>query len=273
MGYANDSLLFGIHVRCFDALPDGGVTDRAIIRGIWCWASGGKYQVVYFGVFGIADGFFVSLFHRKLVRQDAHLEFWYIPLGPLLYRENPHLHWPGDADEDFVKNDYEGAYEKSIPSNMVGSNGSNSPPKDSVLEKGVDMTLPPVRKVKKLELEERFLASTKYWSIFNPAMLWSYVQYIALQGVTKDCITHSSEALLKIHRQAQEYELRCEHLFTYAQVTPATLMSIAHGPNDVSNVVGPWSSAYSTYGSGVVDTESPTPIWALVIAGSLLGAG
>ncbi|KAL9623832.1 MAG: hypothetical protein Q9160_001823 [Pyrenula sp. 1 TL-2023] len=228
---------------------------------------------VFFGVLGIAYGFFVPFFHRKLAQQDARIKFWHIPLGPLLYRKNTPLYWPGDPNGDFVKNYYEGAFEKNARSNAADSTGSSSPHEDSTLEKGVDMAQPPARKIKKLEPEERFLAPTKHLSLFHPARLWSYVQYIALQGVTRDCITHSSEALQKIHGQARQYDLRCEHLFTYAQVTSAMLMSIAHGSNDVSNAVGPWSSAYSTYRSSFVDTESPTPIWILVIAGFLLGAG
>ena len=49
--------------------------------------------------------------------------------------------------------------------------------------------------------------------------------------------------------------------------------SIAHGSNDVANAVGPWSAAYSTWRSGEVDTKAATPIWILVVAGFLLGAG
>ena len=50
-------------------------------------------------------------------------------------------------------------------------------------------------------------------------------------------------------------------------------MSIAHGSNDVANAVGPWAAAYSTYEAGQVKTKAPTPVWILVIAGFLLGAG
>jgi len=51
------------------------------------------------------------------------------------------------------------------------------------------------------------------------------------------------------------------------------LMSIAHGSNDVANAVGPWAAVYHTYLNGEVSTKSPTPVWFLVIAGFLLGAG
>lgn len=42
---------------------------------------------------------------------------------------------------------------------------------------------------------------------------------------------------------------------------------------DIANAVGPVSAVYSTYRSGVVETEAATPIWILVIGGLLLGLG
>lgn len=50
-------------------------------------------------------------------------------------------------------------------------------------------------------------------------------------------------------------------------------MSIAHGSNDVANAVGPWAAVYQTYQAGEIATTSPTPVWFLVVAGFLLGAG
>lgn len=51
------------------------------------------------------------------------------------------------------------------------------------------------------------------------------------------------------------------------------MMSIAHGSNDVANAVGPWAAVYDTYRAGRTSTQSPTPVWFLVIAGLLLGLG
>jgi phosphate/sulfate permease len=51
------------------------------------------------------------------------------------------------------------------------------------------------------------------------------------------------------------------------------MMSIAHGSNDVANAVGPWVAAYQTYQTGVVSEDADTPVWILIIAGFLLGAG
>lgn len=41
----------------------------------------------------------------------------------------------------------------------------------------------------------------------------------------------------------------------------------------MANAVGPWVATYNTYTTGVVTKEADTPIWILIIAGLLLGAG
>lgn len=41
----------------------------------------------------------------------------------------------------------------------------------------------------------------------------------------------------------------------------------------MANAVGPWVASYNVYMSGVVEEKNHTPVWILVIAGVLLGAG
>jgi phosphate/sulfate permease len=76
-----------------------------------------------------------------------------------------------------------------------------------------------------------------------------------------------------VHARAIIYDNKTEHLWTYAQVASAMMMSIAHGSNDVANAVGPWVASYNTYTSGKVTPKADTPIWILIIAGLLLGIG
>ncbi|KAH7311897.1 phosphate transporter [Rhexocercosporidium sp. MPI-PUGE-AT-0058] len=51
------------------------------------------------------------------------------------------------------------------------------------------------------------------------------------------------------------------------------MMSTAHGSNDVANAVTSWVAACSTFMSGDVNSISNTPVWILIAAGFLLGAG
>ncbi|KAK6227629.1 phosphate transporter [Colletotrichum tabaci] len=126
---------------------------------------------------------------------------------------------------------------------------------------------------RKPEPEERFLAPTAHLPIHNPKRIWSFIKYFFLQGVTRDCVTHASSQLSAIHGKAKRYDNRVEHLWTYAQVASAMMMSIAHGSNDVANAVGPWIAAYQVYMTGEIREDGESPIWILVVAGFLLGAG
>ena len=107
----------------------------------------------------------------------------------------------------------------------------------------------------------------------NPAKWWGYLKFVLLHGITVDVITHDSATLQAIHARAHRYDVRVEHMWTYCQVVSAMMMSIAHGSNDVANAVGPWAATFQTYKSGEVNTEAPTPVWFLVVAGLLLGLG
>ena len=120
---------------------------------------------------------------------------------------------------------------------------------------------------------ERFLASTANLPFYYPERLLSYTKFFLLQGVTRDCVTHYSDALESTYAEAQQYDNRTEDVFSYVQIGSAMMMSIAHGSNDVANAVGPWLGAYMTWKNGFISTETPTPIWILCVAGALLGAG
>jgi PiT family inorganic phosphate transporter len=238
----------------------------------------------FFGCLLIGYVFFMPYFHRRLVQRDARIRFYHVPLGPLLYKENPPLYYPRQG-EWALTNHYEDAYgvvnaggNKTGAQNpdVAGALTEEKGPKDTDMERQPDsVTSSPEIAPKKriIEPEERFLDPVRELSWFNPAKWWGYLKYIFLQGVTRDVITHDSALLRDIHSRARRYDDRVEHMWTYCQVISAIMMSIAHGSNDVANAVGPWVGSYHTYRSGVVDTEASTPVWFLVLAGLLLGGG
>ncbi|KAL8937676.1 MAG: hypothetical protein Q9216_004310 [Gyalolechia sp. 2 TL-2023] len=232
---------------------------------------------VFFGILALAYIFFVPYIHRRLVKQDARIKFYHLPLGPLLWKENPYIYYPANADGPVVIDYYENAYSadssvENLPESPDASEKDVKTADASALEKANPLLVPTARK-RVIEPEERFLAPTKHLSIANPSRLFSLVKYFLFQGVTRDCVSHATPHLMATHARAKKYDNRAEHLFTYAQVLSAMLMSIAHGSNDVANAIGPWAAAYSTYRANEVATKVPTPVWALVIAGFLLGAG
>ena len=247
---------------------------------------------VFFGVLLFSYIFFMPYVRRRLVMKDPRVRPWHIILGPLLSRENPPLFFPGKGDAvviDYYENAHDDSNtpedaEKNAEKNGDATDGKNKNSNDEntkpssladgeregvVVQDGVA-----VQRVKrKPEPEERWLTPNAHLSIFHPTRIWGFIKYALLQGVSRDCVTHSSEQLADVHARAKRYDNRAEHLWTYAQVVSAIMMSIAHGSNDVANAVGPWVAAYQTYMSGEVTSKAPTPVWILVIAGFLLGAG
>ncbi|KAI5361222.1 Putative phosphate transporter [Septoria linicola] len=255
---------------------------------------------VFFGVLLIAYVFFMPYFERKLVRKDTRLRIWHIPMGPLLRKENVKLFWPGKGDE-YVTNYYEDAYgnvaagqkddERARATGVAGSDTNSNEISFRDTEKSSDTpmgkapsdesALDPAASPQEMKYRarayvhpyDRWIVPVKDLSWVNPKKWWNWIKFLLLRGVFMDCITHDSGKLREIHARAHRYDVRVEHLWTYCQVISAMLMSIAHGSNDIANAVGPVAAVYSTYQTGQVDTESPTPIWILVIGGLLLGLG
>ncbi|KEF51946.1 PiT family inorganic phosphate transporter [Exophiala aquamarina CBS 119918] len=249
----------------------GGGKAAGIILGVWA------------GILGISYIFFMPYFERRLIKEDSRVKFYHIPLGPLLRKENPPLYFPA-KESRCVVDYYEDPYAVAESSSSVNSlkeqkqstgDEVRSAPDSASVEKGLatEKVQPSAPVRRPLTPHERFLDPVRHLSWTNPQRWWGYFKFGLLQGVTRDCVSHDSVKLREIHARAAKYDVRVEHLWTYCQVASAILMSIAHGSNDVANAVGPWAAVYHTYLNGEVSTKSPTPVWFLVIAGFLLGAG
>lgn len=174
---------------------------------------------VFFGVLLIAYVFFVPYFHRRLVKNDPRIKFWHIPLGPLLWKDDTFIPYPGKADGLVVKDYYENAHTAGDSSNDIATDGTRDcPDKEeslgdtSALEKGQIASTVVVRRKAVIEPEERFLAPTKHLPIYSLSRLWSWTQYFLLQGVTRDCVSHGSEQLRKTHAYAIRYDNRVERM-------------------------------------------------------------
>ncbi|KAF6766005.1 sodium:inorganic phosphate symporter [Ephemerocybe angulata] len=65
-----------------------------------------------------------------------------------------------------------------------------------------------------------------------------------------------------------------EHLYSFLQVFSACVASFAHGANDVSNAIGPFSVIYHVWSSGELSgSKTPVPVWALVFGAGMLVVG
>ena len=227
---------------------------------------------VFFGCLAVALVFFMPYFHRRLVKEDARVRLRHVPMGPLLLKENVPLYWPSKG-EKFVVDYYEDTY-SSKPDTKNPTTGESQ-----LTDPGTDLENTPASSPEihpqkaHVGPNERFILPVQDLSWADPRKIWGYTKWVLLQGVTRDVVSHDSAALRAIHARACRYDDRVEHLWTYCQVVSAMMMSIAHGANDVANAVGPWVAVYQSYVAGNVNTEAPTPVWFLVVAGLLLGLG
>jgi phosphate/sulfate permease len=283
------ALFFVIEIPISPGIEGEGALNPGVVVGI--------ILGVFFGVLGISYIFFVPYFKARLIRKDGRLRFHHVILGPLLLRENPPLFWPAKENRAVV--DY---YSSQLTADEASDDGihkkSPSPTNDNNMIAGLDngtgdeitahsktireaesggSTEPGAMITKKgpkmPEPEERWLHPYKNLPLYNPTRLINMAKYFFLQGVSRDCVTHSSVELADVHSRAKRYDNRVEHLWKYAQVLSAMIMSIAHGSNDVANALGPWVGAYNTWQTERVEEEADTPIWIIVVAGFLLGAG
>jgi PiT family inorganic phosphate transporter/sodium-dependent phosphate transporter len=281
-----------------DAVPSG-----PDIEGLGLRAQFGIPVGTFLLVLAIAYVFFLPYFHRVVKKQDPRLRPWHIPLGPLLWRDDPWLYFPGKGDSIVI--DYyqtspsaessdtnlaengprsrraertSGPEEKTadpyighLASNTASETSRSTSPSVDNIETGRPAS--PPRHCRWLEPEERWLAPVSHLPIYHPRRQFNYLKYVFLQGVSRDCVTQVSEELAAIHKKAPRYDNRVEHLWTYAQVASAIMMSIAHGSNDVANAVGPWVACYQVFLYGKAIEKVKTPVWILAVAGFLLGAG
>lgn len=80
--------------------------------------------------------------------------------------------------------------------------------------------------------------------------------------------------LKEMHEIADQYDNDTEHLYTYLQVLTACVNSFAHGANDVSNAVGPFSAIYYIWSEGThLGKDTPTPTWILAFGAVFIVIG
>ena len=77
----------------------------------------------------------------------------------------------------------------------------------------------------------------------------------------------------KMHKNAEKFDARTEHVFTFVQVVTATFDSFSHGANDVANSIGPFAGVVSIYVHRGISDKSEVPIWILILGGAGIVAG
>ncbi|KAF5236251.1 hypothetical protein FANTH_11365 [Fusarium anthophilum] len=228
---------------------------------------------VFGGVWIISTVFFVPYFHAKLVKEDHRLRFWHIPMGPLLAKQGYNLYWPGSAEAPTTVDYYASEY-------VDGKSGSESVQDQEYKQ---DAPLAPEenpatnddtnRQAAVDSKRQKDLEAVESLPWLHPRRLLATMKLVFTYGITRDIIHHQSKGLEDVHQRAPHFDNKVEHLWTTAQVCSAMIMSIAHGANDVSNAIGPFTTEYMTWKSGVTSAKTDTPDWIKAVGGLTLGVG
>ncbi|KAI6896550.1 hypothetical protein D0869_12875 [Hortaea werneckii] len=248
-----------------------------------------------FGVAGgvglICVGFFLPYLYRKLVLDDWQLKWYMFPLGPFLLKRGPVPERPAGEQAAVVQDYYRGhktkaqlqeeGVDRQVVDDLENSkevrltttscadsdeitrevSSNNAAPANTTVEKGDE--LPWYKNKENLTASNMFKLAKKAF----------------FHGVDRDIVAEQKKKSIltgdldKMHAEAQFFDNKTEHLFSFLQVMTAATASFAHGSNDVSNSIGPLATIFLIWNSGELSSKSPVPIWVLVFGGAAIVIG
>jgi sodium-dependent phosphate transporter len=251
---------------------------------------------VAFGVGGavavIVATFFIPFLHRRIIMEDWELKGWEVIKGPLLLRRPQPA--PKPEGVPGIRDFYAGHLtaeqleakragearvasediEKGVASSMnARSDGSES-----------DITTLPSIAPANLDDAGRQLSKPRKCPLpglwyTTPAVAWYWVKYAALHGVEQDVVDQQkhkdflSGDIEKVHATGEHYDNRAEYTYSFLQVLTASTTSFAHGANDVSNAIGPYTTIYFIWSTAKISTKVPVPLWILAFGGAGIVVG
>ena len=194
-------------------------------------------------------------------------------MGPLLWKDGYTLYKPGNPDTEVVPNyyssEYTGKQDQQASSSSLDS--VSRAEKQPLAEVNSDSNETQQQDVVPSRSKEMHAVDSLPRA--HPKRIFATIKLVFTYGMTRDVITHQSRGLDDVHRRAPVYDNKVEHLWTTAQVCSAMIMSVAHGANDVSNAIGPFTTEYETWSSGVTSAKTDTPTWIKAVGGLGLAFG
>lgn len=80
-------------------------------------------------------------------------------------------------------------------------------------------------------------------------------------------VLESDSNVQAIHDNAEKFNEKTEHTFSFIQIFTAAMDSFAHGANDVANSIGPFAAIWSIYDTSKVNSKANVPLWILSLGG------
>lgn len=249
-----------------------------------------EYQSV--GVaFGVGGGvaltiatFFIPFLYRRIIRDDCQLKDWEVLKGPLLLRRpDPPVRIPDFYADHLTHDELEAkrAAEGHATTSDIEKGTAHSV---NPLDQSSDVDVTPVPSVAPATgAPDRQLSITKKqpppgaW--YTPSVAWYWVKYAALHGVEQDVVDQQknrdflSGDIEKIHSTGEHFDNRAEYTYSFLQIMTASTTSFAHGANDVSNAIGPYTTIYFIWSTAKISNKVPVPLWILAFGGAGIVVG
>lgn len=230
------------------------------------------------------------LFDLTLTRFTA-IRWYHFFYGPLLWKR------PAPADAETVNShvqDYRIRKDLDIDRNQARATGEDvtAPPREADQEKDLNSSAsetsdPAENRAAKANLDHMEKKSTPplHGPFWLPSNLWIIFRYkiigALLHGTSVNIHdkqmgrgTSQESHMEQLMARARQYPNETEHLFSFLQVLTACTASFAHGSNDLSNAIGPFSVIYYTWkNSEVAGSTSPVPVWQLAMGAGALVIG
>jgi sodium-dependent phosphate transporter len=245
-------------------------------------------------IFGVAGGvamlaalFIVPHTYVLLVKEDWTLKTWEVIKGPFLLRRAAPPPMP--EGHHLVPDYYRGhrtlAEIEEHGVAVVAHRSDEESDRDAIhpSEKGVSS--PPLASTTSKESSSTDVPVQGKWR--EPANILRNIKWFFFRGVMMDVVSAQSanqkptfvarllvgKNLEKKHALVTRYDNRVEHLYSLLQVMTAATASFAHGANDVSNAMGPFSAIFQIWQTNTTGARSEVPLWILAFGGGSIAIG
>jgi len=205
---------------------------------------------VIFGVGGavtlLVSIIFLPYLYRKVVLDDWQLNWWHIPLGPLLLRrgEVP----PKPEGHEGIQDYYRGHLTREeLEARSAGEMAANREDVEKHPKVGehnssevIAPDSPEIVGQKRNSTSLEAVSGKPDGAWYTPATLFWYAKRAFFHGVEKDVVSLQSKRNIlsgdgeDMHARATHYDNKVEYMYSFLQVLTAATASFTHGANDVS---------------------------------------
>jgi PiT family inorganic phosphate transporter/sodium-dependent phosphate transporter len=150
-------------------------------------------------------------------------------MGPLLWKDNYTLYYPGNPDNALVPDYYvsdmkldDSSEEAPLDAKVSGANvpeveDATKPEEENPIPKSeTKVGDAPVDQKRQEELK---VVDSLPWA--HPKRIWAMIKLIMTFGITREVIAHQSRGLDEVHKHAPVFDNRVEYLWTTAQICSA----------------------------------------------------